>query len=983
MTIEMRLNLLACTATIAAIGNPVQAQAPTQSPAPPAADPGANDIVVTGTRIARPEFAAPNPIVSVRAVDIQDSGDTNVTNFLQRIPALVGSLDNTQTSGGNAVAARPFGAAGLNELNLRNLGVNRTLVLVDGRRHVAGEPNSAAVDINAIPTDLIERVDVLTGSASPIYGADGVSGVVNFILKRNFDGVAVRGQAGISSRGDAGNRFVSVTAGHNFADGRANIALAVEANGEDRVVNDDRDYLRQDQRRYLIPNDAAASDATLPHNILAGDLRYPNESPIGAIDINGDGIADFNGLGQPYRHGTPAAYYTKGPSDDTPVAGFFSGDLTPQIDRISTDLLARFDASDAFKLSLDAKYVRVRATTFDYFNSIYGYVVPVTNPTVPGTIRDAALAIGSPGVAVYRDNIDYGRHGESDLRQTYRAVIDASGRISPHATYDLSFDYGRTDLGITKINELLADRYYAAIDVVRSPATGSLACRSTLNPAAAVGATTFKPGPNSGCLPISLFGPGPVNPAALAFFQVNDASSARITQAVASASVSGDFGAYFRLPGGPVQFSFGGEYRRETSRFDPSANFVNGAFLLYNEPTGVTASAGRFDVRELFAELNAPILAHQRFAERLSLGAAYRYSRYSTIGETATWQVNGLYAPVRDVTFRASYGQSVRAPNIGELFQPTSGTSNFVVDPCTPQELGHGTQYRAANCAASLAAVGAVIGPDLQTGFNVAGRQTGNPNLRAETARTWTAGVVVRPRFLPGFTLSFDWYNLDLRGAVATPAPSDIPSLCVDQPTLANPFCAQLTRAKGTGGVIDYVVQPQNVASFRTAGADLDLAWLLRTKAAGTFDIHLVGGYLHRLDLIAAPGGAVTDNVDQLSVATQLGAPRFNFDFNPRWMQGPLTVGYNLRYFDKTRTQAKIVTDNDPLYAPPAQLRYSALWQHDVYLELRASPQFSFYGGVNNLTDQKPDAGNAINAPISAIGRFVYFGVKLNTDRRQ
>ncbi|WP_242154541.1 TonB-dependent receptor plug domain-containing protein [Sphingomonas sp. BAUL-RG-20F-R05-02] len=922
-----------------------------------------NDIVVTGSRITRSEFAAPNPITSFNAAAIQQSGNTNITSFLERVPALSGSRDFTQTSGGNAVYSNPFGAAGLNELNLRNLGVNRTLVLVNGRRHVAGEPNSAAVDINSIPTDLIERVDVLTGGASAVYGADGVSGVVNFILKRDFNGISARSQVGISSRGDAGNRFASIAAGKTFANGRANLTVAYEYNADDRLENDDRAYLRSDRRQYLIPNDAAAANPSLPHNVLVGDLRYPNESPIGAVDVNGDGYPDFNGYGQPYRHGTSAAYYSTG-GDDTPVAGFYSGDLAPRIVRHDVNVLGHYDVSDALKLSIEGKYAQTRATTYDYYIGTYGTAISLENPFVPAAIRDAALAAGQTSVAVTRDNLDYGRHGESDLRRTYRGVIDAGGRISDQATYDVYYEYGRTDVAITKLNDILSDRYAAAIDVVANPATGQPVCRSNLT------------GTNSGCLPVNLFGPGPIDSQALSFFQIDDTSYARITQQVANASVSGDFGAFFKLPGGPVQFSFGGEYRRETSAFNPSDNLIANRFAAFTEPTLVVPSGGSFDVKEAFGELNAPLLKAARFAETLSVGAAYRFSNYSTIGNTDTWQVNGVYAPVRDITFRGSYGRSVRAPNIGELFQPISGDSNFFIDPCAPGELIHGTQYRAANCKAALAAVGATISDALQTPNNIAGVRSGNPNLRAETATTWTAGVVLRPSFLHGLTASFDWYDIDLKGAINTPAPSQLATLCVDQPTIDNQFCRSLTRASGTGIINGYTVEPQNVAQFRTAGADMNLDYLIHTARIGTIDLRLVGGYLHRLEFVGTPGAPATDNVDQP------GAPKFNFTISPSWTVGVLTLSYNLRWADATRTVDKLTTDNDPDYAPAAQLRYSELWQHDLQVGVNLPSGFSFYVGAQNLTGQKPDAGNAINQPISAVGRYLYAGVKINTGGR-
>ncbi len=921
-----------------------------------------SEVVVTGSRIRRPEFDAPNPITSFNATAIQDSGDTNLTNFLERVPALTGSRDSTQTSGGNAVATNPFGEAGLNELNLRNLGVQRTLVLVDGRRHVAGEQNTAAVDINSIPTDLIDRVDVLTGGASAVYGADGVSGVVNFLLKRNFEGVAARTQLGISDRGDAGQRFVSLAAGENFAEGRGNVTLAYEYSGDDRLQNDQRSYLREDQRQYLIPNDASATNPSLPHNILVGNLRYPQESPIGAVDVNGDGNADFNGLGQPYRHGTPASYYSTG-GDDTPVAGFYSGDLEPRIVRNDVNLLAHYDVSDALKLSFEGTYARTDAKTLDYYIGTYGQPITLDNPFIPTTIRDAALAAGQDFVTVSRDNIDYGRHGEDDLRQTYRAVLDATGQINPHVSYDAYYEYGETDVDITKLNELLATPYAQALDAVTDPATGQPICRVKLT------------NPTSACAPVSLFGPGPVSRAALNFFQTNDTSRANITQQVASGAINGDFGALFTLPGGPVQFSVGGEFRRETSQFLPSQNLINDAFVAFTEPTLVTASGGAFDVREGFAELNAPILRHARFAELLSVGAAYRFSNYSTIGDTTTWQFNGVYAPIRDLTFRGSYGKAVRAPNIGELFQPVTGSSTFITDPCTPEQLPLGTQYRLANCKATLAAVGATISDALQTPNDISGSASGNSELKAETATTWTAGVVLRPRFLSGFTASLDWYDITLAGAINTPDPSALATLCVDQPSLDNAFCRSVTRAQGTGVINGYTVEPENVSQFRTAGLDLNLDYLFHT-AYGAFDLRLIGGYLNELQFIATPGAPPTDNVDQA------GQPQLNFNFSPTWSYGPFTVSYNLRWIDAQRTVAKLITDNDPDYAPAAQLRYSEVWQHDVQVNYTIARDYSVYLGVLNLSDQRPDPGNAVNEPVSALGRYVYAGLKLRIGRR-
>ena len=967
------------TPDAAATPAPAAADAPAPASVPAEAQP--QDIVVTGSRIARSEYAAANPITSFNAADVQRSGNTNVTNFLLRVPALTGSLDSTQTAGYDAQARTPFGGAGLNELNLRNLGTNRTLVLVNGRRHVAGEPSTAAVDIGSIPTDLIDRVDVLTGGASAVYGADGVSGVVNFILKRDIDGVSARAQSGISHYGDGGNRFASIVAGRNFADGRANLTLAYEYDADDRVETEDRPFLRNGRRRYLVTNPAGAS----PTNVLLGDLRYDGESPYGAVDVDGDFVPDFRGDGRVYDRGRLVSYYAQG-GDSTQLANY-TGDLTPQVRRHVVNLLGHLDLSDAFKLSVEGKFASVRATTFYQYSGNYPATLSIDNPYMPASIRDAAIAAGQTSVTSTRDNFDLGRRGEDDLRRVWRGVVSATGRITPHATYDVSVVYGQTDVAITKLNDRYGDRFTAALDVVTDPRTGQPTCRSTIDPAAAaaLAATTFTPGPGGGCVPLNTFGLDTATPAAIAFFRADHSSPARLTQTVATASLSGDFGALFALPGGPVQFAVGGEYRRETSRFDPNRLLRQNLLFQYDEPGVVQPIRGSFDVKEVFGELNAPILSGARFAETLSVGAAGRHSRYSTIGSTDTWQVNGIYAPVRAVSIRGSYGHAVRAPNIGELFTPTAAATGFVNDPCDVTLRRNGTPFRAANCQALLTGLGvdpASFAPVSGSGSGNDGDGTafgqfrGNPALKAEVARTWTAGVVLRPA--AGLTLAADWYDIRLRNAISTPDLQTLVNLCVDQPTLDNVYCASIGRRRGTGKVNSFTVQPQNVSQYRTAGLDLNLDYLLRTARLGTFDLRLVGGYLDRLDIVATPGAVVEDQVDQIVIGAV--RPRWTATFSPSWTLGPLTLGYTLRWFDRIRRYTKAETAADPTIAPADLLRFKAAWLSDVQAQLAIGKRFAAYVGANNVTDQKPDE-DSYDTPAPSLGRFLYAGVKVNFGR--
>ena len=946
-------------------------QAPARKPAAPQAE----QVVVTGTRIVRPDYQSPNPVVSLNAATIQQSGETNITTFLQRVPALTNSLDPTRTAG-NAQTTGEVGQIGLDLLDLRGLGPQRTLVLVDGRRHVAGQVDTAAVDVSAIPIDLIQRVDVLTGAVSAVYGADGVSGVVNFILKRDFEGVAARSQIGISEHGDASNRFVSVMSGHNFDGGRGNFTLAYEHNEDDPLANDDRSELRQANRQYFVNLDNYSPGTPGSYKIgPLGDLRYPQGSNLGYVPV-GDQI--FRGDGQIYVPGRLLQNdsYSVG-GDDTPVAGYI-GDILPRTRRDAVNLLTHYDWSDAFKVSLEAKYVSNDATSFAGYSGDYPATIALDNPFIPASILAATRAAGLSSVDISRNNFDLPRQGEDDLRQTYRTVLDVSGRINDDLNYDAYYEYGQTDLRATKINDRLNDRFTAALDVVRNPANGQPVCRSSLDPTAvSTPSVTFTPGPSSGCIPVNLFGGNTVNPASFAFYLNNPVSNARITQNVVNGSVTGNFGHFLPLPGGPINFAVGAEYRRESSSFAPASALTNNLFYQYDEYVIPTASSGQFDVGEVFGEIDAPILKDVPFAKLLSVGAAGRYSDYSTVGSTRTYELNATWQPARPVLFRGTFGHAVRAPNIGELYQPQTGTSNFFADPCYVANRELGTQYRTANCQALIAQNGGdfanfTAANNPNANIFIPGLQQGNPNLRAEAARTWTVGVVLRPEIIPGLSLGLDWYDIRIRDAINTPDANTLANLCVDQPTLDNQYCATIDRQPGTGFIDGYIVQPQNVAEFRTAGAELNATYRFLTARDGLFDLRLVGGYLNRLEQVASPGAVPENNVDQIY------RPEFTATFSPTWVFGPVTVAYTLRWQDAVRRFARIETDSDPTLVDPRYFRHSALYENDIQTQVAINDHVAVDVGINNLTDQKPDNGFETDVPISPVGRFFYIGARFH-----
>ena len=965
-------------------------------------------IVVTGTRIRRPEFSNPNPTQTYTAESLQQAGATNLSDFLVDLPALQGSLTNQYVSGSNLSSSQ---AVGINLLNLRNLGTNRTLVLVNGRRHIAGFPGSASVDINTIPTDLVDRIDIETGGTSAVYGSDGVSGVVNFIMKRDFSGLSVRGQYSISQRNDAGNAFISATYGKNFADGRGNIALSYEYNKIDRFSQRERLNWGMTGPSYrFVRNpadfhcadpdcDTRIDDPNIVDNIPLNDLRWADSSPGGAIDLDFDFAPDFTGEGKPYDRGiaVSGSPFVIG-GDSTPQDSYF-GDYILGGQHHIANLFGHFDVSDALKFFVEGKYVRAKGATygqpsFDFADLISpdnAYLVQRFGTAAP----DGAFIVG-------RDNFDFGIRRYSTVRNTWRGVFGAEGDLGKHLRYEASINYGQVTSTGTNQGDRITDRFFAAMDAVVNPANGQITCRInlpgetdiqvpfTLTARYTGGApTTFQPGQ---CVPINLFGAGSPSPEALNWILATHTDHAKITQTVLNGYVSGDTGAFFNLPGGPVGFAAGAEYRRESSldvpsalsqltipTFDPDTGdpTVTGALI---DSSLSSVAKGHFDVKEAFAEVNLPILSKAPFAETLSVGAAGRISDYSSVGTQKTWSLNGIYAPIRDISFRATLSRAVRAPNVNELFAGLTGTFEFITDPCGIDQLTSGTQYRQANCATILSGLG--IDPTTFDPANnsfspenasIQGSTGGNPTLKAEAARTWTAGVVLRPRFIPGFNVAFDWYHIRIKDAINTPTSQELTELCVDQPTIDNVFCQSITRSPSTGFVKTFIVLPQNVAQFKTAGLDMALNYRFAPfRNFGSFNLNVKGNYLKTLQFIPTPGADVNENV------TEPFSPKWSATGDLTWTSSNkrLILNYGINWYSRTRRSPIELTNANPdLYAPQYKW-YKEYWEHEIQASYDVTKKVNMYFGVRNLLDTKPDVG-AAGYPISAVGRAFYVGVRL------
>lgn len=993
------------------------------------------EIIVTGSRIARPALDSAVPITSVELNELTSKGNVVIGDTLNELPA----LRNTYNTGNST---RFIGTAGLNILDLRGLGVSRTLVLVNGRRHVTSSPGDFLVDTNTIPSDLIEGIDIVTGGNSAVYGSDAVAGVVNFRLKRNFEGLSLKGQGGISSRGDRGSYFASITAGKNFGDGRGNIAFAGEYAKTNALYYTDRDYLTgaysgrcQFQLTQNTVGEPAAGDGVADTTFLCG-IRN------GSISDGGT-VAPINSATGTYlRFGPDGNLFV-----DTPTRAFSpqsgnvqggggstlrnTGQLAAGLERYSANLLMHYDISEGFKPFLEAKYVRIDANQQgqpSFFTSVPatlgGPAIRCDNPfltaqslaTLQSYGRCTNVATGT--FPLSRFNIDFGGRGELNRRETYRAVAGFGGTFNGDWNYEVSANYGRFESSGKALNNLLLfdingnpAGFNLAIDAVRN-AAGQIVCRANLT-------TTTAPG----CVPINVFGYGQPSQAALNYVNVTSTNQARAEEFIASAYVSGDSSQLFSLPGGPVQFSLGGEYRKETasSSYDP-LTASGGTFLNAIQPFNPPA----FIVKDAFGEIRLPILKNMPFAELLSIEGAARVSNYNNaVGTVEAYNVSAIYAPVSDFRVRANYSTSVRAPTLSDLYSPLQQNFAQLGDPCDALNINTNPNYvancRAAgvpstlNAAAIAASVGSACTPaQLVVGnpfVNCLARTSstqissgGNPNLTQEKGKSYTIGGVFTPRFAPGLSLTVDYYNIEVTQLIASLTAQTILNLCYGNPGgVDNQYCASVNRDPTTGFFVEPALLQgaQNYAKQKTSGIDVDLAYAHTFNNGHRVTLRAIGNYLINLDNYTDPLNPQVPNRQK----SELGSPEFAANATLTYDTGPLNISYTVRYVGRqtigayetqnsytglcsaaaaAQSQCTTAQVGQLVTLPPQNadaypmIYYPSVFLHNAKIGFDIDRRSTFYVGVDNLFDTAPQyglLGIESGSPVNSIGRFFYAGI--------
>ncbi len=1033
----LRLNGMLVTMAMAIAGSSTAFGQETDSSTTAVAQaPGPNDdaevIVVTGSRILNKSTVAPAPVLTLDANDPLFLGKTDIIDVVTQVPSLTNSINTAQTADQQGIEGDGDTASnvGVATLNLRSLGTKRTLVLVDGRRHVGGRAGDTAVDINMIPFALIDRVEVLTGGASAVYGADAVTGVVNFITKRSLDGVQARTQFDINDGGHGARYYVSAAAGETFAEDRGSAMIAVEYRRQSKLLCGDVDFCQD----FGVLDDDGNPDATeengLPPRVFRPHRTFAISSALGriGIDFDGDGNPDsvapagfnvdtdnngVNDMGQTFLgsegfgdwvvdNGNLRLFNT---GDIASFANQFGGDgiasgpfnfqsIIPERDSVVANAILRYQLTDDIRFFSESKVAYTQTTLIGQITAFNDFLtVSLDNPFIPAQLRagiDGAIAenpelADTTNLFVTRDFLDIGDDITDNERFTFRLVNGIEGEVGETVRFEASYNYGRTSEEFTLRNRRIEDRFFAAIDVV-SDANGNPACRSSVDPSAPPpptspfpfidpGFRTFAPGDGT-CQPLNLFGLGAPSAEAANFVSQDATQNSVIDQHVVMVTMSGDSSEFgLELPAGPVGFAVGFEYRREFSRFTPDAFRLTG---LRFDGTTITGLEGSYDVYESFGEIQVPILKGIPGIEELTLDTAVRGARYSTVGTNVSWKVGGTYAPVPDIRVRGGYSVAVRAPNVAELFQAETTAFFRPIDPCDATVIAglddpDRQAIRAANCAADGIPDDYV---DPLTG-RFPGLQSGNPDLQEETAKTYTVGVAGAPRWVKGLTFSVDYFDITLEDAIDFPDDQGILNNCYDDPGgINNVFCNQFSRNRQSGsptflGLNFLRVSALNQAQRSVRGLDFEVTYALRTKQLdlpdiGLFVFRVFGTHLFELE--DQPNQNDPSFVDD--ELKEVRRPQWIVNGGLQWQYDRVQVNYGLLFMSNQALDDVEIADEGLFVNPFA----GDTFIHNLSANYEVFDGINIYGGINNFTDTDP-LGTSTSFPVSPMGRTFFLGL--------
>ena len=1015
-----------CSVVMIAGATPALAQTtPAPAAAPAAANSGDAVIVVTGSRIPTPNLRSVSPVQVINNTEVKLTGTTNVENLLNELPQVY----TNQSEGASN------GASGTATVNLRNLGPPRTLVLVDGTRLPPADVVTPAADLDQIPSALVQRVEVLTGGASSVYGSDAVAGVVNFIMQHDLEGVRIDAEYSFAQHGeqnpdnidakllathnaipgdtvDGFTKDITLAVGVNSPDGKGNIEVYAGYRHIDAVLQSERDY---SSCGLETTNTSDSQVCFGSSNNLSGKFIRVDIPGQSSFFGSPTGLSTHAG---PSFNFSPYNYLQR--PDERYEAGFFAHyNFNPHVQVYSS-------------LMFSDNRTLAQIAPSGIFQGI-PYQVNCNNPYLVAAGGVAAFctpapASGNTTLFIGRRTPEVGPRIDDLEHIAYRINVGVRGEIADGWSYDAYAQYADTVYHEQYLNEVSIQKAQNALLAVAGPG-GTVVCQ----------------GGQAGCVPINIFTSGQLNPAMAGYIRSFGEKEGFATEQIANLSINGDLGKYgikspFASSG--VGVAFGAEYRREQISLTPDSEFQTGD--LAGQGGQTTAVNGAYDTRELFAEIRVPLADHQPGFYNLAVDGGYRYSDYSNIGGTNTYKIGGEWAPVQDIQFRAAFNRAVRAPNTVELFSSPAFKLFGDTDPCA----GAHPAASPAACAAQgvLANLGGGLGANGRTAYGFViqcpvsqctNLTDGNPALRPETADTYTVGAVLTPTFFKGFTASVDYFNIDVENLIASYGAATILQECTN--SFATPtgqfFCnfihrdpvtnvifggSQLQTVGGTlfgnGSISNFNT---NTGFVKTSGLDIEAAYNTKFRDwnlpdwgslsfdfSGTYTFQFIDSPSKKIgsfDCAGFFGTTCSNSIINAEVGGPI--PKWRHKFRVTWGTpwDNLTLSAQWRFisavnpdFDSTNPLLRGVAPpacgkgfsgagcGDPADHIPAvsYLDLGAVWRVKDGITLRA--------GINNVFDKDPPIVDQINIGLSSppvgnantfpgvydtLGRVIFIGV--------
>ena len=968
--VSRRKSLLAssilCGVMLPAVG--AWAQQTTEEPAQ------VEEIVVTGSRIARPDLTSSSPIAQVGAAELKQSGVVNTENLLNTLPQAVPGITSTVNNGSNGTAT----------VNLRGLGSNRTLVLVDGKRQTP-TTQTGTVDLNLIPPALIKRIDVVSGGGSAVYGSDAISGVVNFTLKTDFEGLEFSTGYSKTDNGEAPIYSADLTMGANFADRKGNVVLSLGYNKREALTQGERGGMLSTAwgdnatKTGFVPSGSGSIEPGRVDPFVSGKFvtlpGVSNSAANSALFLTDGNVRLYSSATDTYNFAP--INYVQTPQERFSVTSIANYEIKPGLrayakgnfvnSQVTTQLAPTPIGSRTFRFTLDNNPFLTAAakTALNSLGSSTAYTIPASSSWTAGTFTD----VDTDGDGLY-DTVT----GSFNRRLTevgpriskfnfygYQMQLGLKGDIDAiNGGFDLYYQYGNTH----GTNTLLGDTSLARIQQALLLNSTGTACAD----------------PSNGCVPINLFGQGNISKAAAEFIKTRITAAQDYEQQYGGFTINGDTQNWFSLPAGPIGFAFGGEYRAEEFDYSPSQDLAAGNVTGFNASPPVK---GRFDVYEAYGELLVPILKDLPFVKSLDLELAGRTSDYTGQPHPVkTYKVAGSWKVYDDLMLRASYNKAIRAPSIGDLYAPQSNGFPTATDPCSARGAPTAAIRQACINSGVASSVVGLINANQQT-QTLSG---GNPNLRPEAGKTFTAGFTYQPSWLSGFSLTADYFDIKITDAIASfgGSASNVMNVCYGALVNGNPnspYCQAIKRLPN--GSIDYVsLTAQNVASIKTSGLDISVTYRTTLEKLGLPDwgsLAFRSLYTNTWEWTNTPDeiSAPVKCADKFGTRCGNPTPRHKLRSTVNWTMNQFGVNVVWNHIDD-------VLDDNPASTYTVE-RIGAKNYIDLSGDWNVTDSLAFTAGVRNLTQEAYPilGGNAspsnsgYPATYDVLGRTFFLNARL------